>query len=118
LLYGLMKRNTRPKRICLNDPWLTPPASVFLAFLAGIIGNPNNQLADGAIKIDQNSLGVIQRMMEAEATHLSQLEKCVMLLESLEARLPMTRYKILCKSCGSCNRPCPPTLYPPAVVFH
>ncbi|KNZ61026.1 uncharacterized protein VP01_1461g4 [Puccinia sorghi] len=68
---------------CLPDkPTANPPSSVFLTFLAGVIGNPNNRLADGAVKLNLNSLGVIQRMMDAEATRLSQLEKRVELLES------------------------------------
>ncbi|KNZ55989.1 uncharacterized protein VP01_2527g7 [Puccinia sorghi] len=51
-----------------EKPTTSPPSSVFLTFLEGIIGNPNHRLADGA-------------MMEAEATRLSQLERRVALLE-------------------------------------
>ncbi|KNZ53395.1 uncharacterized protein VP01_3251g1 [Puccinia sorghi] len=79
--------NAAPTRLP-NKPSVNPPSSIFLTFLAGIIGNPNNRLADGAVKIDLNSLGTMQRMMDAEATRLSKLEERVEQLESFEARFP------------------------------
>ncbi|KNZ46194.1 uncharacterized protein VP01_7481g1 [Puccinia sorghi] len=78
--------NAAPTRLP-NRPSVNPPSSIFLTFLAEIIGNPNNRLADGAVKIDLNSLGTMQRMMDAEATRLSKLEEHVKQLESFEARL-------------------------------
>ncbi|KNZ43874.1 uncharacterized protein VP01_9770g1, partial [Puccinia sorghi] len=46
-----------------------------------------NKRANGAVKIDLNSLEIIQKMMDMEAKRLSQCEKCVKMLESFEARL-------------------------------
>ncbi|KNZ62697.1 uncharacterized protein VP01_1234g4 [Puccinia sorghi] len=67
-----------------DRPSVNSPLSLFLTFLAGVIGNPSNQLGNGAAKLDLNLLEIIQKMMEVEATHLSHLEKRVKLLESLE----------------------------------
>ncbi|KNZ63649.1 uncharacterized protein VP01_11182g1, partial [Puccinia sorghi] len=72
-------------------PTILPPSSVFLTFLASVIGNPNNCTPDGTLSIDPNSLAVIQQMMAAEASHLAQMDKrmdqMAKLLESLETRL-------------------------------
>ncbi|KNZ50149.1 uncharacterized protein VP01_4579g1, partial [Puccinia sorghi] len=77
---------THPTRLP-GRPSINPPSSVFLTFLEGIIGNPNNVLADGTVKIDVNLLGIIQQMMDAEATRLSKLEEHVEKLESFKARI-------------------------------
>ncbi|KNZ52166.1 uncharacterized protein VP01_3665g1, partial [Puccinia sorghi] len=74
---------TRPRRVSRTDP----PSSIFLTFLTGIIGNPNNRLAGGAVKINLNSLGIMQQMMDAEATRLLKLQERVKQLESFEASL-------------------------------
>ncbi|KNZ48938.1 uncharacterized protein VP01_5311g1 [Puccinia sorghi] len=107
-------------------PTTNPPSSLFLTFLAGIIGNPEDQLVDGAVKIDPNSLGIIHRMMEAKATRLLHLEKRVAALESFETRLialeenhlppqPTTRTvtKLYAKAIGPSTSPTPPTATPP-----
>ncbi|KNZ44651.1 uncharacterized protein VP01_895g4, partial [Puccinia sorghi] len=60
--------NAAPTRLP-GRPSINPPSSVFLTLLAGIIGNPNKCLADGA------------------ATRLSKLEEHFEQLESFEARL-------------------------------
>ncbi|KNZ53130.1 uncharacterized protein VP01_3336g1 [Puccinia sorghi] len=107
-LADFMDLEDTPETCLPEQPLVNPPVLVFLAFLAGIIGNPKNQLEDGVIKLDQKSLG-IQRMMEAEATCLSQLEK---LLESHEAKLPTIRFQIL-RNTGPVTGPAPPSVIPP-----
>ncbi|KNZ48012.1 uncharacterized protein VP01_5975g1 [Puccinia sorghi] len=110
-----------------DRPTVNPPSSIFLTFLARIIGNPSNRLADGTVKIDLNSLGIIQRMMEAEATRLSKLEERVEQLESFEARLalegsrqaPLTSgmtagTHLYARGTGPAPKPTPPQIQPPS----
>ncbi|KNZ47473.1 uncharacterized protein VP01_6377g1, partial [Puccinia sorghi] len=65
--------------------------SVFLTFLASVIGNPSNRAPNGTLHINPNSLSVIQQMMAAEATRLAQMDKrmdqMAKLLETFKARL-------------------------------
>ena len=58
-------------------PNMGPRTSVFLTYLASVLGNPHNKLPNGALWIDPDSLGVIQRLMEAEVMQLLQMEKCM-----------------------------------------
>ncbi|KNZ53648.1 uncharacterized protein VP01_3176g2, partial [Puccinia sorghi] len=54
-----------------------PPSSVFLTYLAGNIGNPQDPLANRAMIISADSIGVIQLMMEAESACLKQIDRCM-----------------------------------------
>ncbi|KAA1097359.1 hypothetical protein PGT21_004022 [Puccinia graminis f. sp. tritici] len=63
--------DTRPP----PKPTCVPPSSVFLTFMASLIGNPMNRSPEGAIVIDPNTAGVLGTMMEAEAARLTELDK-------------------------------------------
>ena len=53
------------------------PSSIFLAYIADILDNLYNQKPNGALRIELDSIRVIQHLMDMEVKRINQMEKCM-----------------------------------------
>ncbi|POW06007.1 hypothetical protein PSTT_09287 [Puccinia striiformis] len=72
-------------------PNTSPPASAFLTFLSGVLGNPNLRSPSGDVLIKQDMLNLIQEMILVEDTRLKKMESCMDTIDGRIALLELSR---------------------------
>ncbi|POW13265.1 hypothetical protein PSHT_07769 [Puccinia striiformis] len=67
------------------------PASAFLTFLSGVLGNLNLRSPSGDVLIKQDMLNLIQEMILVEDTRLKKMESCMDTIDGRIALLELSR---------------------------